>query len=129
MNSIITKIIHWKRFKKSLRVACQGISFAIKREENFRLMVVGAGLAIFLACYLPLNISERALIFLAIAGVLGMELINAQIEKVLNLVQPNKDERVKQIKDLSAAAVLIMVIGSIILGIIIFLPKILQLFF
>ena len=120
-------IFHWQRFKKSLKVAISGIWFAIRKEENFRLMFLAALIAIVLSFIFPLNIVERALVFLTITIVLGMELINAQIEKVLNFLQPNLDRRVKIIKDLSAGAVLITAIGALVVGLIIFLPKIIGL--
>lgn len=41
-----------------------------------------------------------------------------------DFVQPEKDNRIKEIKDLGAAAVLVCAIASVIVGIIIFLPKI-----
>lgn len=123
------KIIHFKRFKQSLKIALLGIGYALKKEENFRLMFFGAIIALIFAFWLPLSLTERALIFLTITTVLGMELINAQIERVLNIIQPQFDIRVKRIKDLSAAAVLIAVIGSIIVGIIIFLPKLMKIIF
>lgn len=41
-----------------------------------------------------------------------------------DFVQPEKDNRIKEIKDLGAAAVLVCAIASTIVGIVIFLPKI-----
>ncbi|MCD6410524.1 diacylglycerol kinase family protein [bacterium] len=120
-------IFHWQRFKKSLKVAIGGIGFAIRKEENFRLMFLAALIAIVLSFVFPLKTAERALVFLTITIVLGMELINAQIEKVLNFLQPNLDKRVKIIKDLSAGAVLITAIGALVVGLVIFLPKIIGL--
>jgi diacylglycerol kinase len=129
MSSIITKIIDIKKLRKSIAIALKGLISAFKKEQTFRIQVLAGILAIFLAFYLPLTEIEKALIFLAIASVLGMELINTQVEKVLDFMQPRPNPDIKSIKDLSAAAVLIMAIGSLILGVIIFLPKILNLFF
>ncbi|MCD6270828.1 diacylglycerol kinase family protein [bacterium] len=128
MNSIITKIIDIRKLAKSIKIALKGLLFALKKEQTFRIQVAAGILAIFLTLYLDLSVTEKALIYLAIAGVLGMELINTQIEKVLDFMQPTPHPHVKSIKDLSAAAVLIMALGSLILGIIIFLPKILKIF-
>jgi len=128
MNSIITKIIDIRKLAKSIKIALKGLLFALKKEQTFRIQVAAGILAIFLTLYLDLSVTEKALIYLAIAGVLGMELINTQIEKVLDFMQPTPHPDVKSIKDLSAAAVLIMALGSLILGIIIFLPKILKIF-
>ncbi|MCX6722618.1 MAG: diacylglycerol kinase [Candidatus Staskawiczbacteria bacterium] len=58
--------------------------------------------------------------------VLSLELINSQIEKFLDIIQPEHHPRVKIIKDFSAGAVLISVIGSIIIGFLIFWPHIIE---
>jgi diacylglycerol kinase len=59
--------------------------------------------------------------------VLSLELINSQVERILDLVQPEDHPRVKTIKDFSASAVLLSVIGSVVVGIIIFWPHIIAL--
>jgi len=63
-----------------------------------------------------------------IAGVFSLELFNTAIERFLDLFYPGKNETVKNIKDLIAGGVAIVSIGAGIIGIIIFLPKILSLF-
>ena len=105
MSSIITKIIDLKKLIRSFQIALKGLLFACKKEQTFRIQIMAGILAIFLTICLNLSIIEKALVYLAIAGVLGMELINTQIEKVLDLVQPTPHPDIKSIKDLSAAAV------------------------
>jgi len=63
-----------------------------------------------------------------ITGVFSLELFNTAMEKFLDLFYPEKNEKVKNIKDLMAGGVAIVSIGAGIIGIIIFLPKILSLF-
>ena len=121
-------MIDFKQLKRGIIIASKGIIVAIEQEQTFCIQFFAGAIAAILAIWLPLTMCERGLIFLAIAGVLGMELINTQIEKVLNIIKPEIHPQVKAIKDLSAAAVLIMVIGSIVVGTIIFLPKIIALF-
>jgi diacylglycerol kinase len=71
---------------------------------------------------LNLPTREKIIIIFIITLVLTLELINSQIERILNILQPNYDLRVKIIKDISAAAVLIACFGSVVIGILIFLP-------
>jgi|GEM_PF-3943165 len=54
--------------------------------------------------------------------------INTSIEHVANFIQPNQDIKIKDIKDLAAGGVLIVALTSLIVGMIIFLPKIIALF-
>jgi diacylglycerol kinase (ATP) len=63
-----------------------------------------------------------------ITGVFSLELFNTAIERFLDLFFPDKNEKVKNIKDLMAGGVAIISIGAGIIGFVIFLPKILMLF-
>ena len=95
---------------------------AFKEEKNFQIQCFIA-VAVFTATMVfDLNASEKSIIILTILVVLSLELINSQIEKFLDLIEPNHHPRVKIIKDFSAGAVLISVIGSIIIGLLIFTP-------
>ncbi len=85
-------------------------------------MFLMAVLALSLSYIFPLEVWERVIIIFLIGTVFSMELINSQVERTLDIVQPDYDVRVKNIKDISAGAVLIASITSLIIGIIIFLP-------
>ena len=58
-----------------------------------------------------------------------MELMNTAIENFVDFVEPKYNEKVGKVKDIAAGAVLINALFSIIIGLIIFLPKIILLFF
>lgn len=60
--------------------------------------------------------------------VISLELVNTAIEIVVDIVMPDINEKAKKVKDISAAAVLISAINSAIIGLIIFIPKLLTLF-
>lgn len=82
---------------------------------------------IFFMIIFNLNSVEKCILLLMILVVLSVELINSQIEKFLDLIQPDHHPRVKIIKDFSAGAVLLSALGSIIIGILIFLPHLINL--
>lgn len=111
-----------KRFFESLKIAVNGIWLALKSEPNFRIQVSIAALVVFLMFFFNVSSLEKALLSMIILLVLSLELINTQIEKSLDLIQPSLDPKVKLIKDISAGAVLISVIGALIAGIIVFYP-------
>jgi len=67
------------------------------------------------------------MIFLCIFGVLGMELINTQVERTADLIDKEDNYRIKLIKDLAAGAVLLMVINSAVVAYFIFSPYIINL--
>jgi len=67
---------------------------------------------------------EWIVVLLCICAVLGLEMINSALEHLCNLVQRDYHPLVKKIKDVSAGAVLIASIISVVIGFIIFIPKI-----
>ena len=67
------------------------------------------------------------MVTITIGFVFAMELINSAIENLADVISPDKDDRIKRIKDLAAAAVLFSAFISVVVGLIIFLPKILNL--
>lgn len=115
------KILDFKKLSNSFRAAFQGLRLVIS-EQTFQVMVLIALATIFLMIYFEVAFVEKLIIIFLIAVVLALELINTQIEKVLNILKPDYDQKVKIIKDISAGAVLLFCLGAIIIGILIFLP-------
>ncbi len=115
------KIFDFKKLLNSFRAAFSGLRIAI-REQTFQIMVFIAFLTIFLMIYFKVAFIEKLIIIFLIAVVLALELINTQIEKVLNILKPDYDQKVKIIKDISAGAVLLFCLAALIMGILIFLP-------
>jgi len=116
-----------KNLLNSIKIALFGIKSALEKERNFRIMFLMAVLVIILMIVLGLNSIEKSILLLTILVVSSLELINSQIEKFLDLTQPELRPSIKTIKDLSAGAVLFSVLGSIVIGILIFLPYIINL--
>ncbi len=111
-------------FSKRLKIAFSGLTSAFQEERNFRIQCFIALVVIFAMLVLGLSTVEKAILILMILVVLSLELINSQIEKFLDLIEPNHHPRVKIIKDFSAGAVLLSAAGSVIVGLLIFLPHI-----
>jgi len=110
----------------SFKIAFLGLISAFKKEKNFRIQCLIGIIVIFLMIVLDLNAIEKSILLLMILVVLSLELINSQIEKFLDFIQPDHHLKVKIIKDFSAGAVLLSAIGSIVIGILIFLPYIIK---
>lgn len=85
-------------------------------------------IAIIGGFYFKISNTEWLVSLILITGVFSLELFNTAMEKFLDLFYPEKNEKVKNIKDLMAGGVAIVSIGAGIIGVIIFLPKILSLF-
>lgn len=78
----------------------------------------------FLGFYLNITATEWIFQCIAIGLVMGIEGMNTAIEKLSDFVQPEYDEKIGLIKDISAGAVMLVSIVATIVGCIIYLPKI-----
>lgn len=79
---------------------------------------------ILAAIQFDLNALEWVAITFSIGLVITVEIINTVIENIADFISPDKNEKIKKIKDLSAAAVLISAITAVTIGLIVFIPKI-----
>lgn len=111
-----------------LTFAVNGIKEAIKTEKNIRIHLVVAGIVILSGGFIGLSLVEWGLLFLTIGLVISLEMINAAIERIMDYLAPDIHPAVEIIKDISAGAVLVSACISVVIGIIIFLPKILAFF-
>jgi len=75
---------------------------------------------IFLIFYLKLSSIDSVLILMVSFGVLSAEIFNTAIEKICDIIQPEFDKRIGFIKDISAAAVILMAVLSVIVGIMVY---------
>ena len=114
--------------RDSFRYAFRGILTAFKQEPNFQVHVVIAVLALVSAALLGFSSSEWLLLLFVISFVLILELVNTSLESIVNLVSPQKREKAKIAKDVAAAAVLVAAFVSILVSVVLFLPKIVKLF-
>ena len=119
-------IIDLKKLGKSFKVAFSGLIIAVKEENTIRIGILISIVVIFLMLYFPLSSIERAMVIFCIFLVLSIELMNTQVERVTNLIDLNHNPKIKMIKDLAAAAVLMSIIGAGIVACFIFLPHIIN---
>lgn len=112
---------------QSFKYAGNGIKIAIKNEPNFRIHCTFAVMALFLALTMDFTTPEWLLLLFTISFVLIMELFNTALEAIVNLVSPEVRPNAKIAKDVSAGAVMLSAGVAVLVGIRLFLPKILLL--
>ena len=112
------------RFLHSFTFAISGIFHAVRHERNMRIHSIVTIIVIILSWFYHLSAIEWMFISFAICGVLALELVNTCIERVVDLVTEEFHPLAKQAKDVAAGAVLLYAIISVVIGCIIFLPKI-----
>lgn len=113
--------------KESLKYAVNGLVVLFNTETNAIIHLIIAVLVIIVSFFLKINSLEWILVLFSIGFVIVTETINTVIEKICNLISLEKNENIKIIKDLSAAAVLISVFIATTIGVLIFFPKFLAL--
>jgi diacylglycerol kinase len=115
------------KFLKRFQFAFEGLFFLVKKDKNIQLHLVFLALAIGISFYFKLSTLEWISILICSALVLTLEAINTGLEEICNLIDTDFNLKIKLIKDISAAAVLIASIFSAVVGAIIFIPKFISL--
>lgn len=110
---------------KSFEYAAAGLRGIIIQERNFKIQLFIGFLAVILGFILKLSLSEWLDLVIVITLVLVFELINTSIEEIVDLISPQYHDQAKIAKDVAAGTVLMASFGSVIVGILLFLPKIL----
>ena len=125
------KLIHAlsiKRFLISLGHALDGLKSIIKSEPNFIIHVIMGIFVVILGFLLKLASWEWCAVIIMIGMVLTVEGINTSIENLTDLVTKEQNPLAKKAKDTAAAAVLMCSLTATVIGLIIFLPKLLRQF-
>lgn len=111
---------------KSLVHAFKGFKTVIKEEDNAKIHL-GIGLVLYvLSSILKLKKIEIAAILFSIGFVVVAEIFNTAIENLCDFIHPNCHDKIKKVKDISAAAVLISAFTALLVGLVIYLPRLLQ---
>jgi len=110
---------------KSFGYAFQGIKVLFVNEHNARIHFVAAIAAIIAGFIFHISSTEWITIVIVIGLVFSAEAFNSAIEYLANYVSPEYHDLIKKAKDLAALAVLFLAVTALIVGLIIFIPKIL----
>lgn len=117
-----------KKLLNSFKYAFAGIYSGIKTEQNMKIHVIIMILVIIFGIILNISKSELIICIILFGLVISLELINTAIENTVDLITNEKNLKAKIAKDTAAGAVLVSAIASVIIGLIIFIPKIMELF-
>ena len=101
--------------------AFRGIVLAIRSEFHMKIHCLATVLVVGYGLYTGLSWTEWALVGLAIALVLITELINTAVERLVDLVHPERAPEAGQVKDIAAGAVLVAACFALLVACIVFL--------
>lgn len=109
---------------KSFKFAFDGLKTAFSNGRNFKIQLLLMTIGIALALILDFSSIEWAILIVIVALVLILEIVNTSLESIVNLVSPDIHPEAKIAKDMAASAVLMASIASLLIGALLFLPKI-----
>lgn len=115
-------------FFSALKIAIIGIRELFLESRNTRIQLVIFLVVIVAGFIVDLNRFEWLWLFIASAIVFALEAVNTSIELLADVYTLEFNEKIKQVKDIAAGAVLIASIFAIIVGFIIFLPHLSAMF-
>ena len=108
---------------RSFRIALEGIKYVLISQQNARIHTVISLAVILLAVLFKITRLEWIGLLLVIGLVWTAEIFNTAMEVMVDMVSPDHSQGGKIIKDISAGAVLICAFISVLVGILIFGPK------
>jgi len=125
------KIKPWKHknLNESFKSAARGIIIALKTEKNAKILSCLGLLTIIAALLLGCSTIEIAIIILLVTGIFVCEGFNSLVENTLDILRPNHDPHIKNLKDIASGVVLIASISAAMATAIILLPKLFALLF
>lgn len=111
---------------KSFGYAFQGIFNTIRTERNIKIHCAAAILVTIFGIWLQISKTEWMICFILFGLILALELVNTAVEATVDLFTEERKPLAKKAKDAAAGAVLIVAIFAAVMGILIFIPKLLD---
>ena len=121
-------MIETSRLMKSFGHAFEGLEHSFKRDQNLRIHFFVGVIVVIMSIVLKVNPFEMGILGIMILLVMITEMINTAIERMVDLIVKEHREDAKIAKDVAAGMVFLTAIGSVIVGVLIFLPHVLKLF-
>jgi diacylglycerol kinase (ATP) len=109
---------------KSFSYALAGIRRFVWQEHNARIHLAATIAVVIAALLLHVSRLESIALILVVGGVWATEMLNTCLEMIADIISPEEHPIIKFIKDLAAGAVLVAAVTAVIVGLIIFIPKI-----
>ena len=118
-------------YKKQLRsfgYAWKGIRCCVGKEQNLSFHLIATVCVVIAGFALGITRTEWICIILCIGIVIAAELFNSAIERLVDLVSPQRHPLAGQIKDIAAGAVLVCALAAMVVGLVIFIPYLTRFF-
>ncbi len=117
-------MISFSRFIRSFTHAWRGLGNIAATEQSFRIQLITGVCALIATLFFPLAFWQQILIFLLVIAVLVLEIINSILERLADAVHPRLHPVIKEVKDMMAAAVLLVSLTAGVVGFLFFWPHV-----
>lgn len=117
-----------KKQLRSFGYAWKGIRCCVGKEQNLSFHLIATALAVIAGFLLDITRTDWTIVILCIGLVIAAELFNTAIEKLVDLVSPQRQPMAGQVKDIAAGAVLVCAATAAIIGLIVFIPYLTRFF-
>ena len=114
---------------ESFRFAFSGLWYALRTQRNTRIHLTITAAVVVLGLFLELSYVQWAVVTLTIGFVLVSEMLNTVAETLVDLISPGYHSLAKIVKDVTAGAVLLAAIVSIVVGLLVLGPPLWERFF
>lgn len=111
---------------KSIGYACEGIWRMLRTQHNAWIHLTLTIMVVVAGWFFQIATVEWALLTMAIVSVWVAESLNTAFEFLCDVSSPDFHPLVKYAKDVSAGAVLICAAGAVVIGLLIFVPHVIQ---
>ena len=115
-----------KRLGNSFKYAVEGIKSAYKTEQNLLVHTIVAIIIIAIGIVIQLSLMEFAIVFAMIGLVMTAEMVNTAIEYAIDMAMPSIHPLAKIAKDVSSGAVLFSAIFAVVVGCLIYIPRLIE---
>jgi diacylglycerol kinase len=119
----------WKARGRSFGYAWRGVVAFFRTEHNAYLHLASAIFVLLVSLYLAVSMMEAVVLIFSVCLVWITEMLNTAIEKTVDLISEEHNPRIAFIKDVAAGAVLVSAAAAVVMGAIIFYPKIINLIY
>ena len=111
---------------KSFVYAFEGVMYFIKHEAQALIHLIAIVAVIGAGYWFNISLTEWIAVIFAIGIVVAAEMLNTAIEKLTDMVSPEFNLKAKVVKDLAAGAVLVASLVAVVVGLIVFLPRLIE---
>ncbi|MBI2074308.1 MAG: diacylglycerol kinase family protein [Candidatus Levybacteria bacterium] len=121
-------MVNIQRLIQSFSFAIEGVIYVYTHDQNLRIHTAVAVIVMIASIIFRVSSFEKGILGVVILLVICAEMINSAIEQMVDLISIDHRKQAKIAKDVAAGMVLLTVIGSVIVGVLVFIPYIVKFF-